>query len=415
MSMFDFSPKLLSFAEEAEEMCGWRFAEIDKITEYNQQRVLSAFIENGVSARHLHGSTGYGYGDEGRDLLDKVFALSIGAQDALVRHTFASGTHALAVMLSGVLRPGDRLLSVTGQPYDTLIGVLGHKSHTPGSLTEQGVTYDEVPLGENGQPDIQAIRNSLSQNPATAVYIQRSRGYSLRPSITSDCLVDLINGLRETAPGSIILCDNCYCEFTECQTSFEAGIDLSAGSLIKNPGGGLVRTGGYIAGKADLVERCAARMTAPGVGREVGAGLDMNRELYMGLFNAPHAVGEAMKTAVFAAALFELMGYKVFPLYSESRPDIVQSVLLGHEENLIKFCQGLQSGSPVDSSALPLPWDMPGYDNQVIMAAGTFTLGASIELSSDAPLREPYAVWLQGALNYHSGKIGVLSGAAKLM
>lgn len=412
---FEIHPRLAELDIKARELARSVFDEIDSISMYNQHKVLSAFIKNGVSESHLGMSTGYGYGDRGRDTLERVFADCMGAQDSLIRHNFVSGTHTLAVMLFGVLRPGDTMLCLTGRPYDTLIGVLGIDGDSDGSLKEFGINYEQVDLTKDGVPDIEEIKKRLKEKKYKAAYIQRSRGYSLRPSLTVEKIGELVRAVKEISPDTLVLVDNCYGEFVEKNEPTDVGADLIAGSLIKNPGGGIAPTGGYIAGRQDLVEQCAYRLTCPGVGREVGATLGHNRELYMGLFAAPHTVGEALKTAVYAAALFELLGYKTTPKYSEKRADIIESVLLGSSESLIAFCQGMQKGAPVDSFVTPEPWDMPGYDDPVIMAAGAFTLGASIELSADAPLREPFAAWLQGGLNFASGQAGVLLGAQSMV
>lgn len=408
MNYFKFDEKLEKYGKLAEQKAKNRFDEIDGITEYNQTKVLNAFIKNRVSEMHLGVSTGYGYGDIGRDTLDRVFADCVGAEDALVRHSFASGTSTLTVALFGVLRPGDKVLLLTGRPYDTIIGVFGFEGHVSGSLTDFGVEYHQVDLLPDGTPDINAIRAELSWGNYKMAYIQRSRGYSLRPSLTIDKIEELCRAVRETSPETVIMVDNCYGEFVETLEPTQVGADLMAGSLIKNAGGGIAASGGYIAGKTEYVEMCAGRMTAPGVGREVGASLGHNRELYMGLFAAPHVTGEALKTAVFASALLELAGYSVSPSCDEKRGDIIQTVTLNKPEALIAFCRGMQSGAPVDSFVVPEPSDMPGYDDKVIMAAGAFTLGSSIELSADAPLRPPYAAWMQGGLNYHSAKTGIM-------
>lgn len=422
MNYFKFNEKLEKYSDLATQKAERRFKYIDDITEYNQTKVLNAFIKNKVSEMHLGTSTGYGYGDIGRDTLDRVFADCMGAEDAIIRHSFASGTHTLTVALFGILRPGDKVLVLTGRPYDTIIGVFGFEGHTDGSLADFGVEYHQVDLLPDGTPDINAIRSELSWGNYKMAYIQRSRGYSLRPSLTVDKIGELCKAVKEVSPKTIIMVDNCYGEFVETREPTEVGADIIAGSLIKNAGGGIASSGGYIAGKAKYVEMCAGRMTAPGVGREVGASLGHNRELYMGLFFAPHVTGEALKTAVFSAALLELLGYKVSPVYDEKRGDIIQSVILNTPEALVAFCRGMQSGAPVDSFVRPEPSSMPGYDDDVIMAAGAFTLGSSIELSADAPLRPPYAAWMQGGLNFHSAKTGVLlavqsmydSGALKI-
>ena len=414
-SFFNIDKPLLEKDALILEKCRKRFAERDEITEYGQRKVLSAFIKNGVSEAAMAGSTGYGYDDRGREILERVMAQAMGAEDALMRHNFVSGTHTLTVALFGILRPGDKILSLTGRPYDTIIGVFGIDGKSDGSLADFGVEYRQAELLPDGTPDIARIKEMLKADKYKMAYIQRSRGYSTRPSLTVDDIEKLCRAVREVSPDSIIMVDNCYGEFTEKKEPCEVGADIVAGSLIKNPGGGIAPTGGYIAGRHDLVEKCAARLTCPGVGREVGATLGHSRELYMGLFAAPHVVGEAMKTAVYAAALFENLGFEVSPKSDEKRGDIIQCVTLGTKEGLVAFCQGMQSGAPVDSFVVPEPWDMPGYDDPVIMAAGAFTLGASIELSADGPLREPFAAWMQGGLNFHSARAGVLLAAQKML
>ncbi len=408
MSFFEFSDELKALDKKALEKVKPYFDEIEKVTEYNQQKVLKAFIDNRVSEPDLGTSTGYGYDDIGRDKLDKVLAQCLGTEDALIRHSFASGTHTLSVALFGILRPNDKVLSLTGRPYDTIIGVFGIDEKTDGSLADFGIEYSQVDLKADGTPDIEAIKAALKKDKYKMAYIQRSRGYSLRPSLHIAELKELCDAVREVSPETVIMVDNCYGEFVEMKEPSQAGADLFAGSLIKNAGGGIAKSGGYIAGKKKYVEMCAHRMTCAGVGREIGATLGHNRELYMGLFFAPHTVGEALKTAVYAAAVFELLGFKVSPRTDEKRADIIQSIILGSREKMIAFCKGLQSGSPIDSFVSPEPSYMPGYTDDVIMAAGAFTLGASIELSADGPLREPYALWMQGGLNFHSAKTGIL-------
>lgn len=411
---FNFDKKLLKLGEKAEAMAAPHFQRIDEVTRYNQQKMQAAFVRAGVSESHFAGSTGYGYGDRGRDVLDEVFAYALGAQDALVRHNFVSGTHTLTVALFGVLRPGDKWICVTGTPYDTLLGVIGHQENTSGSLTEFGVQYSQVDLLPEGGVDYQAIENTVDST-YKMVYIQRSRGYSLRPSLHIAEIERIIQIVRKKAPNTVIMVDNCYGEYVEKLEPTEVGADLMAGSLIKNPGGGLAPTGGYIAGRRDLIEQCAYRLTTPGTGREIGCTLNNNRALFMGAFHAPNVTGEALKTAVFAAALMELLGYEVSPRFDEPRGDIIQTVLLKEEKALIAFCKGIQQGAPVDSFVVPEPAPMPGYDSDVIMAAGAFHLGASIELSADAPLREPFAVWMQGGLIYNSGHLGVLLAAQSML
>ncbi len=391
------------------ERCKDVFSDIESVAEFNQLKVQKAFIDNGISESHFVSSTGYGYGDRGRDTLDKVWAQVLCAEDALVRHNFVSGTHTLSTALFGVLRPGDVMLSVTGTPYDTIHGVIGISGEGMGSLKDFGVSYSEVAL-KDGAPDLKGIYDAVNED-TTMVYIQRSRGYSLRPSLTVDKIKEIIDTARKKNPDVIVMVDNCYGEFVEKREPLEVGADLIAGSMIKNAGGGIARTGGYIAGRRDLVEKCAFRLTTPGLGKEVGASLGTNRELYMGLFYAPHTVGEALKSAVYISSLFTLFGYDTTPKYDEKRGDIVQCLGLENEESLVAFCQGIQSGSPIDSYLTPEPWDMPGYDSKVVMAAGAFTLGSSIELSADAPIREPFYAWIQGGLNFPSAKICALLAA----
>ena len=414
--MFNVSKKIKDLSQKAMLLCENEFKKIDEQTEYNQQKVLKAFVDNKVSETHFFGSTGYGYGDAGRDVLDKVLAQIFAAEDALVRHNFVSGTHALAVALFGILRPGDTILNITGQPYDTLqevIGVNGSKKDF-GSLRNFGINYKEISLTEKGLVNFKELEKTITQN-IKLVYMQRSRGYTMRPALSINIIKKATQIIKKIVPQCIILLDNCYGEFVGCEEPLLNGVDLIAGSLIKNPGGGIAPTGGYIAGRKDLIEKCSYRLTTPGTGREVGATLGLNRELFMGLFNAPHVVGEALKSAVFSAALFELLGYRVTPKYNEPRSDIIQVLKLENQEDLILFCQNIQAASPIDSFVKPEPWDMPGYENQIIMAAGTFTLGASIELSADGPLREPYAVFLQGGINFYSAKIAIMSAADKLI
>ncbi len=411
---FNIDDYLLKTDKKALELCSQRFDEIDDVAEYTQLKVLKAFIKNGVSEAAMAGSTGYGYDDRGREILERVMADCMGAEDSLIRHNFVSGTHTLTVALFGLLRPGDRVLVLTGRPYDTITGVFGIDEKSDGSLADFGVEYNQVELKEDGTPDIEEIKNRLKAQKYKVAYIQRSRGYSTRPSLTIDDIKVLCDTVREVSAETYIMVDNCYGEFVEKKEPCEVGADLVAGSLIKNPGGGIAPTGGYIAGRKELVEKCAHRLTCAGVGREVGATLGHSRELYLGLFSAPHVVGEALKTAVYASALFSLLGYEVSPKLEEKRGDIIQCITLKDKEALVKFCQGMQSGAPVDSFVVPEPWDMPGYTDPVIMAAGAFTLGASIELSADGPLREPYAAWMQGGLNFHSAKAGVLLAAQKI-
>ena len=410
---FQIDTRILALADQAESRCQPIFAAIDERAEYNAMKVLAAFSNHRVSETHFVGSTGYGYGDLGRDALDAVFAQIVGAEDALVRHNFVSGTHALTTALFGVLRPGDTLLALTGAPYDTLEEVIGIRGEGTGSLKDFGVQYKQLDLLEDGTPNYDAIPEAVKG--VKVAYIQRSRGYSLRDSLSIEHIEKIAQLVKQGNPQAILMVDNCYGEFVEKQEPTQVGADLIIGSLIKNPGGGIARTGGYIAGRKDLVELCSYRLTSPGMGKEVGCTLGENRNMFLGLFHAPTVVASALKTAVFASSLFDLLGYQVLPAYDEHRTDIIQSVCLRDEPSLVSFCQGIQKGSPVDSFVVPEAWDMPGYESKVIMAAGAFTLGASIELSADAPIREPFAAWLQGGITYPSGKMGILLAAQSML
>lgn len=413
--MFTFSNKVKELSEKALEIAKTEFEAIDSVTEYNQQKMLKAFIDNGVSESVFAESTGYGYGDRGREIIDRVFAQAVGAEDALVRHNFTCGTHTLTVALFGILRPGDTMLCVSGRPYDTIQPVIGISKNDKnmGSLADYGVKYEEIDL-KNDRLDYEAIEERVSKGNVRMVYIQRSRGYKLRPSLSVEEIKKVID-ITKKHTDAVVMVDNCYGEWTERIEPTDVGADIIAGSLIKNPGGGIAKTGGYIAGKREYIELCAYRLTTPGLGKEVGATLGQSRELFMGIFNGPHVVGEALRTAAFTSALFSLMGYDPTPAVGETRHDIIQAVRLREEKNLIAFCQGLQKGAPVDSFVTPEPWEMPGYDSKVIMSAGAFTLGSSIELSADAPLREPFAVWLQGGLNFHSAKVAVMYAAQEVL
>ncbi len=408
-SFFKFDDELLALAKKVQEDCAPVFARIEGIQAANEQKVLSAFARQRVSEVHFKGSTGYGYDDMGREALDRVYADFFGCEDALVRHNFVSGTHALTVALFGVLRMGDTMVSLTGAPYDTMEEVIGLRGEGNGSLKDFGVSYRQLDLKADGTPDYDGIPQAVQG--AKVAYIQRSRGYSLRPSLTVADIEKMAAAVKQANPQALVVVDNCYGEFVEEREPVQAGADLMIGSLIKNPGGGIAETGGYIAGKRDLIEKCSYRLTCVGMGKEVGCTLGQSRSMFLGAFLAPQAVASAVKTSVFALRLFSELGYEVYPRYDEYRTDIIAAIRLGTPEKLIAFCQGIQKGSPVDSYVSPEPWDMPGYDSQVIMAAGAFTGGASIEISADAPLREPYAVWLQGGLTYNTGKLAVLSAA----
>ncbi len=404
-----FSEKLETIKETVLQRYRSSFAEIDRRAELNTLKVLDAMRAIKVSEAYFHTTSGYAYDDLGRQRLDELYAKIFGAERALVRTQFVSGTHALATVLFGILRPGDQLISVTGTPYDTMQTVIGYANPASGSLKEFGVLYDEVPLVDN-HVDIKGISEAVK--PETRmVLIQRSRGYSVRKSLTVEEIREICEAVKKTAPNCICFVDNCYGEFVELSEPTQAGADVMAGSLIKNPGGGLAPTGGYIAGKSELVEAASYRLTAPGMGDELGASLANHRALFQGLFLAPHVVAQALKGAVFAAGLFRELGYPVWPSPEETRSDIIQAVELGTPKKLIAFCGGLQRYSPVDSFAAPAPWDMPGYADQVIMAAGTFVQGASIELSADGPMRPPYNVYLQGGLTFEHAVIGVMGAA----
>lgn len=409
------NPQLLAAIDKAEQKTSHALEKLKPVIEYNHYKVLEAFRALKISDECFQGSTGYGYGDYGRDTLGRLFAKVFGAEAALVRTQIMSGTHAIALCLFGVLRPGDRVVAITGTPYDTLLKVIGYPQPSPGSLAELGISYSEVSLTAEGQPDYDAITKALTQE-TRMVLIQRSRGYAWRPSLSVKTISSLISHVKNIDPDIICFVDNCYGEFVEEQEPPQVGADLIAGSLIKNPGGGLAPTGGYIAGKENLIERVSYRLTAPGIGAEVGsASGEIYRLLFQGLYLAPHVVGQALEGAIFASALFKELGFEVSPAPEEKRSDIIQAIKLGSREKLIAFCRGLQTSCPVDSHVIPEPWDMPGYEDQVIMAGGTFIQGSTIELSADAPLREPYAVYLQGGLSRDYVKLAVINAAAHLL
>ena len=409
------SPRVLALAEQAEEERAPQFAQIDAVAEYNSQKVLAAFQKHRVAEPFFAGTTGYGYDDQGRDALDAIYADIFGAEDALVRIQFVNGTHAIASALYGVLRPGDVLVSAVGAPYDTLLGVIGVTGDEPGSLKQYGVAYRQVDITQDSQPDRAGLAEVVRDPKVKAVLIQRSKGYSTRASLSVAEIGELIAIVKENNPQAAVIVDNCYGEFVERTEPTQVGADLVVGSLIKNPGGGLAPTGGYLAGRHDLVEAAAMRLTVPGIGRECGSTLGNNRLLYQGLFLAPHTVAQAVKTAVFQARIMELLGYETEPRSDQCRHDIIQMVSLEKPELVEKYCKGIQSGSPVDSFVTPVPWEMPGYDCPVIMAAGAFIQGASIELSADAPMRPPYTVYMQGGLTYETGKTGVLLAVEEML
>ena len=412
-SELGISKEVLEYGKKIEEKLKERFEKIDETAEYNQLKVIHAMQKHKVSEACLYSSSGYGYNDLGRDTLEEVYAEAFHAEAALVRPQIACGTHALAVALSGNLRPGDELLSPVGKPYDTLEEVIGIRP-SKGSLAEYGVTYRQVELLEDGTFDYEAIKNAINER-TKLVEIQRSKGYLTRPTFSVKQIGELIHFIKEIKPDVICMVDNCYGEFVETIEPSDVGADLVVGSLIKNPGGGLATSGGYICGKADLVERCAYRLSAPGLGQEVGANFGVMKDFYQGFFLAPTVVAGAEKGAIFAANLYEPLGFRCVPNASESRHDIIQAVELGSEAGMIAFCQGIQAAAPVDSYATPMPWDMPGYNDQVIMAAGAFVQGSSIELSADGPIRAPFAVYFQGGLTWYHAKLGILMSLQKMI
>lgn len=409
---FEFDERILKLAEKAEAECSEEFALAEKIARKNSEKVLYAFINNKVSSACLVGTTGYGYDDVGRDTLDKVYAEVMGAEDALVRHSFVSGTHALTVALFGVLRTGDKLVSLTGKPYDTLEEVIGIRGNGNGSLKDFGVEYDQIDFLPDGKPNLADI--FMKVKDAKVAYIQRSRGYALRPTLTVEDIAEIVKSVKNANPNAIIMVDNCYGEFVEEAEPLSVGADLIIGSLIKNPGAGIAETGGYIAGKKKLVELCSYRMTCVGMGKEVGCTLNQNKLMYQGLLLAPEVVCNAVKTTIFTGKIMTMLGFECLPAQGAKRGDIITTVLMKNSENLIAFCQGIQKGSPIDSYVTPEPWDMPGYDSQVIMAAGAFNMGASIELSADAPLREPFAAYVQGGLTFPVARLGVLTAIQEM-
>lgn len=405
---FGIQKEVINFGNEVLESIEKRFAAIDERAEINQLKVIHAMQKNRVSENHLWGSTGYGYNDSGRDTLEKVYADIFHAEDALVRSQITCGTHALTIALSSILRPGDELLSPVGKPYDTLEGIIGMEgTNTKGSLREFGITYRQVDLLENSEFDYEGIKKALNDR-TKLVTIQRSKGYALRKTFSVEKIGELIGYIKSIRPDVICMVDNCYGEFVETIEPTDVGADLCIGSLIKNPGGGLAPLGGYIVGKKELVELAAYRLTAPGLGKEVGASLNVNNTFYQGLFLAPTVVASALKSAIFAANLYERLGFTASPDGTEERYDIIQAIAFGSPERVIAFCQGIQQAAPVDSYVLPEPYAMPGYHSDVIMAAGAFVQGSSIELSADAPIEPPYSVFFQGGITWPHGKLGIL-------
>jgi Cystathionine beta-lyase family protein involved in aluminum resistance len=413
-STYSINPKICTLTEIVENEIKGSFQQIDEVKEYNQYKVLKAFQKNRVSDSHFTFTTGYGYGDIGRDTLDKVYASVFGCEDCIVRPQIVSGTHAIATALFGNLRTGDTILSVTGRPYDTLEGIIGIRESS-GSLKEYGVGYEQVDLTPDGSFNFSAIENKLKSNGSIRlIEIQRSTGYGWRPALTLNNIRDLIRFIKDIRDDVICFVDNCYGEFIDILEPTQAGADLMAGSLIKNPGGGIAPTGGYIAGKKKYVEQASYRLTAPGIGRECGSTFGVMRQMYQGLFLSPHTTSEALKGAIFCSKIFENLGFEVSPKFDSKRSDIIQAIKFNDKDKLIAFCQGIQSGSPVDSFVIAEPWDMPGYEDQVIMAAGAFIQGSSIELSADAPIRPPYIAYLQGGLTYEHAKIGILISLQRL-
>ncbi len=407
--------KWLQIADETEKELAQSFAKLEKIAFLNQMRVMDAFREFQVSESHFCPTTGYGYDDRGRDTLEEIFARVFETEDAIVRHSIISGTQALCIGLFGILRPGDTMLSVTGKPYDTLDEVIGLRGEGMGSLRDYGVKYREIPLGDDGKVDISALNKALAEDDSIKmVYLQRSKGYSVRPTLSAQEIGEAAQAAHAAKPDVYVFVDNCYGEFCDEHEPTYYGADIAVGSLIKNAGGGMAETGGYIAGTKKAVELISYRLTTPGIGKEAGASLGQTKNMYKGLFYAPHTVCQALKTAVFAAKLFEKLGYNIYPVAEEARHDIIQTVTLGSEKAMLDFCAGIQSGSPVDSHVTPEAWDMPGYADPVVMAAGAFTSGASIELSADGPVKPPYTAYLQGGLTYESGKLGILLAAQKI-
>ena len=411
MTYLDISPKIRQLGQQAEQAIAPLFARIDEISEHNTEKVLAAFAKNRVGESMFAGTTGYGYDDQGRDTLDKIYADIFGTEAALVRIGFVNGTHALCCAMYSAVKTGDVVLSATGAAYDTLMNTI--TGDMAGSMKQYGIGYRQGEM-KDGLPDLPAIAQAAAAPDVKLVFIQRSKGYAVRESLSCEQIGEICTAVRAVNPNAVIMVDNCYGEFVEEQEPTQTGADLIAGSLIKNPGGGLAPTGGYIAGRRDLVENASYRLTAPGIGGECGCTMGQNRLLYQGLFLAPHTTAQALKTAIFCAEVMRRMGFEVHPLPEDTRHDIIQTIAFGAPEPLCRFCEGIQAGAPVDSYVTPVPWDMPGYDDPVIMAAGAFVQGASIELSADAPMREPYTCYMQGGLTYPSGKAGILLAAQRI-
>lgn len=412
--LFNISDKLIDIVEKSENNLKEEFTEIENTALYNQSKILKAFNEAKISQAHFGKTTGYGYNDIGREAIEKVYSSVFESEDALVRVQFVNGTHAIATTLRGILMPQDTLLAITGTPYDTLCEVIGIKESKK-SLISYGIKYNQIDLLENDDIDIKSVLEYLKSNKVKAIHIQRSRGYALRRAFRISELEEVIKEIRKVDKDVIIMVDNCYGEFVETKEPTQIGADIVCGSLIKNIGGGLCETGGYIVGRKDLIELCAVTLTCPGIGKECGATMGQNRNMLQGIFMAPAVVKNAMKSAVLSAKIMEQLGYETFPNSDAKRADIVQSIKFSNKEDLIKFIQGIQKASPVDSHVTPYPWEMPGYDSQVIMAAGSFIDGASIELSADSPIREPYVAYMQGGLTYESAKLAICSAIQNMI
>lgn len=415
MKISEMKPQIFELASQAEKEIMPQFEKIDKIAQANTIKVMQAFQDNKVSDACFAGTSGYGYDDVGREVLDKVYAQVFCTDAALVRIGFVNGTHALSTALFAMLKPGDTLLSATGLPYDTLRNAIGIEGDCHGSLKFYGINYAQVDLKTNGDPDIEAIKKAAEDKSVRAVLIQRSRGYGDRRALSAEEIGEICSAVKEVDPSINVMVDNCYGEFTGEHEPTEYGVDLMAGSLIKNPGGGIAPTGGYIVGKSELVDKAAMRLTTPGIGGECGATLGNNRLLFQGFFMAPHIVAQALKTATFCAAMMQKIGFETSPAPDDERGDIIQMITLKTADNMKKFCKGIQSGAPVDSFVTPVPWQMPGYNCPVIMAAGAFVQGSSIELSADGPMKEPYIAYMQGGITYESGKLGVMMAVNEML
>ncbi len=413
-NMFNISEELINLVKKSEQELSARFEEVEDIALENQAKVLKAFNETKISQMHFGKTTGYGYNDIGREAIEKIYAKVFKAEDALVRVQFVNGTHAIATTLKAMLMPGEELLAITGTPYDTLCEVIGIKESAK-SLKSYGIKYSQIDLLSNDSIDIDKVIDHLKNNNVKVIHIQRSRGYALRKAFSIEDIKHVVNRIKEIDKDVIIMVDNCYGEFVETKEPIEVGADIVCGSLIKNIGGGLCETGGYIAGRKDLIELCAVTLTCPGIGKECGATMGQNRNILQGIFMASTTVKNAIKSALLTSKIMEELGYETFPNSKDYRADIVQSIKFKNKEELIKFIQGIQKASPVDSHVVPYPWDMPGYESQVIMAAGTFIDGASIELSADSPIREPYVAYMQGALTYESAKIAICSAIQDML